>query len=162
MFCLLEWGTSVVSLLGAPALAVTWVGAGVFGSVAGLIYDKMIENKTAKSKANGSLSGDDTESHVHTGGLGASGSIYGIFALFTCMVPHVSMNLPMVPGSFPPWWLLAGSAGFSVAAMQFQWLPNVGHAAHLGGMLFGVLYSVFVRGRLNGGLKSWISLKLFR
>lgn len=149
MICLWEWGTTVVSLLGAPALVVTWVGAGVFASAAGLIYDKMIENKTARSKANGSLSEDDAKIHVQYGGLGASGSIFGIFALLTCMGPHVSMSIPMQRRLYPSWWLLAGSAGFSAAAMQFEWLPDVGHAAHLGGMLFGVLFSVFMRARLK-------------
>lgn len=162
MFCLLVFGTDAVSSLGAGALVVTWVGAGVFGSAASLIHEKIREKKTAKSKANGVLSGDETKSHESIGSLGASGSIYGIFALLTCLLPRLPKVLVWAPVKFPAWWLLAGNAGFSVAAMHFGWLQGDGHDAHLGGMLFGVLYSVFLRSRFEGGLKSWMALKLFR
>lgn len=162
MYAFFSFGTDAVSLLGPQALVVTWIGAGVFSSVAYLISKKIQENQTAKSKSKGSLSGDETKTYEDIGSLGASGSVYGVLTLLACMVPRSPMQLAMLSASFPLWWGVVGSAGFSIAAMQFGWLPGVAHDAHLGGMLFGALYFVFLRARMKGGLKSWIGLQLFK
>lgn len=162
MYCFLGFGTSVVQLLGARPLLVTWVGAGVFSSVASLIHEKWKETKAAKKKSDGFSRKDESESDKSRGGLGASGSILGMFALLTCMVPNMPMQIMMIPVSIPAWRLLAGGAVFSLAALQFGWLPGFGHDAHLGGMLFGVLYFVFLRTRGKGGLKSLIAMKFLR
>ena len=140
---------------------VTWIGAGVFASAASLIHEKMKEGKTAKSKSNG-FTNDEAESRKDVGGVGASGSVFGVFTLLACMVPHMPLQVIILPVTISASRMLAGSAVFSLAALQFGWLPGLGHAAHLGGMLFGVLYSVVLRTRGKGGFKSLIALNLFR
>lgn len=140
---------------------VTWIGAGVFASAASLIQDKMKEDKIARSKSDGSTNAE-TEKRKDIGGVGASGSIIGVFALLTCMLPHMPVQIFMLPFAISSRRMLAATAVYSIAALQFGWLPNLGHAAHLGGMAFGVLFSVILKTRGKGGFKSWIALNLFR
>ena len=149
MFVLLNFGRTVGRLLGPGAFVITWVGAGVFSSATSLIYEKIREKTAAEASSSGSFDRDSTDGHQSKPGIGigASGSIVGMLALVTCMVPRIPMYLMMIPIPIPAWRLLAGGAAFSLAALQFEWLPGYGHAANLGGALFGVLYGLLLRGR---------------
>lgn len=152
MLCLVSLGPSVVQLFGARAFMITWVGAGVFSSAANLIPATMKERKTAgHQKWGGSPGNNGTDSRKSSGGgVGASGSMFGLFALLTCYAPRMEMQIMPIPIPIPAWGLLLGSVGLSLAALEFGWLPSLGHEAHLGGMAFGVLYYALLRGR--GGI----------
>lgn len=161
MAVLRDFGTAIVQLLGARAFVITWVGAGIFSSAASLLHETMKEKKAAKSKQDGFHSWDDDDktaattatTHQSSGaaGLGASGSLCGIFALLTCFAPQTKMQLMFIPIPIMGWKLLLGFAGFSLAAIEFNWVPFIGHDAHLGGMVFGVLYFVLLKGRRGMG-----------
>jgi len=78
---------------------------------------------------------------VHFGGttVGASAGIFGIVAAYATLEPEgmilVSFILPIRAK-----YLLYFSAGIALFSTIVPWDPGVAHAAHLGGMLFGVAY----------------------
>lgn len=146
MCFLVGFRTSFI-LLGPRAFVITWLGAGVFSSAASLIHETIKEKTAAKTIFSGSFDRDNTDGHQTVGSLGASGSLVGLFALLTCMMPWQPTYLMMIPIPIPAWQLLSGGAAFSLAALQFGWLPRIGHDAHLGGAVFGVLYYVLLRGK---------------
>lgn len=76
------------------------------------------------------------------GGLGASGILMGLIALHTAMNPDAQMSiifLPMVVISAPM--ALAGIMCMDVAGLVLGW-QVFGHAAHLGGAVFGLVYGL--------------------
>lgn len=142
---LLSFGPEVVKMFGPGAFVITWVGAGIFASATSLIRAELKEKKpatkgkgvlaflTRNNKASGRGGGE-------RGSAGASGSIFGLVALFTCFAPRAKLNVILTPVAAPAWQMMLGIVGFSVAAMEFGWLPGYDHAGHLGGMAFGLLY----------------------
>ena len=75
-----------------------------------------------------------------TRSVGASGSILGMFALFGCMVPFHKIMIFPLPVSVSAWIGIGVFAAGSAYCLVGQVLPMIGHAGHLGGMGFGVLY----------------------
>ncbi|KAF2641301.1 hypothetical protein P280DRAFT_468946 [Massarina eburnea CBS 473.64] len=74
----------------------------------------------------------------HTHGLGFSGSVMGIGSVAACMYPRAQV---LVYGIVPvPMWLLM--TGYAVFDGYYLNDPSsrVGHAGHLGGLAFGILY----------------------
>lgn len=147
---LLSFGTAVVKIFGPGAFVITWVGAGIFASAASLIEAELKQRKLNERKPvkenrlyafltrNNKVSGND--SGRERSSVGASGSIFGLFALFTCFAPQAKLNVILLPLGAPAWQMMLGTVGFSLAAIEYGWLPGLGHVAHLGGMAFGLLY----------------------
>lgn len=88
--------------------------------------------------------------------IGASGAVMCIFVMFTMWYPHVKLYLFGVVG-VKAQWLLAGVLSYDFLGLVGM-APNlfggegasVGHAAHLGGALFGFLY---IKSEMN--LTAW-------
>jgi len=94
--------------------------------------------------------------HGHFGGvvMGASAGLFGLIAAFATMLPHAELMLIFPPVTLKAKTLLTISAGMAIAGMLFPNLlgviglgANVAHAAHLGGMLGGVIYIRMLRQR---------------
>lgn len=140
MLALYQFGPSVVQLFGPRVFICTWIGSGVVGSVASLTKAVINERRAAKLRPRTLPVAASSVS------LGASGSIFGLIALFACAYPFSEMALMMIPVPVPAALMLAGAAGFSVAAPWFGWVPHLDHEAHLGGMAYGVAaYYVLLR-----------------
>ena len=75
-----------------------------------------------------------------TKSVGASGSILGMFALFGCMMPSHKIMIFPLPVPVSTWVGIGLFAAGSACCLVGQVLPMIGHAGHLGGMGFGVLY----------------------
>lgn len=133
---LFQFGPTIVRVFGPTVFIITWIGAGVAGSAASLAR-RALEEKYGDGATN---PGGDVA-------CGASGSLFGLVALCACMAPYAEMGIMMVPVMIPAWQMLTGAAGFSAVASIFGWLPGLGHAAHLGGIAFGVLYYFGFLGR---------------
>lgn len=79
--------------------------------------------------------------------LGASGAIFGLFALFTMMYPDRKVYLFGLFG-FKAKWLFLFYFGFELyqaisQEIGFSQNDNVGHIAHLGGGIMGILLYIF-------------------
>lgn len=131
MFVLWNFGPLVVTAFGVPAFAVLWVGAGIMGGAA-QSYFWLTHTPHAQAR-----------------GLGASGSILGMMGALTFAMPKLPLLLFPIPVPMTLLTAMAIEVGFSIAAMHFDWLRNVGHADHLGGTAFGALwYLVALRRRV--------------
>ena len=136
MLALWGFGQAVVALYGVPTFAVLWVGSGIAGGLGQAYFWAKNPNPYAEEKA-----------------MGASGSLLGIFAALTCVMPKHPVSLVIIP--MPMFVAAALTAGFSLGALREGWLPYIGHADHLGGMAFGVLWWVVVlrRRRIVGSMR---------
>jgi membrane associated rhomboid family serine protease len=127
MFVLRSFGTLVESMLGPLRFVIFYLGAGLFGSVCHIVVSKFVLY-------------DPT-----IAALGASGAVAGLIWLFALIFPREKLLLfaiipmPAIVGALAfvgldIWGLYAQAKGGG--------LP-IGHGAHLGGALFGVVFYFF-------------------
>jgi len=119
-----SFGPMFVAQFGTRMLAILWVGSGVVGAFA---------QERLWKQAN---------THINQAAVGASGSILGICTALTCVMPRMRVEFFWIP--MPMWSFMAGAAVFSITAINQGWLPFVGHADHLGGMAFGLVWGLAV------------------
>ncbi|MGH7969887.1 MAG: rhomboid family intramembrane serine protease [Limisphaerales bacterium] len=97
-------------------------------------------------------------SHFGTAVVGASAAALGLVAAFAALYPEQQLTLLLffvLPVTLRAKYLLLGTALLSVSCILFpdSWLAvlmggNIAHAAHLGGMLTGVVFiRQFIQGR---------------
>ena len=98
---------------------------------------------------------------------GASAAAFGLLILFCLMYPQQNVTLLLffvLPVTLKPKWLLWGAIALNAFGFFFEELPrvtghggidmgNVAWSAHLGGMLIGYVYSLFM---LNPEKLSWL------
>lgn len=72
------------------------------------------------------------------GGIGASGCISGLFGATTLASPFGRVAFIFVP--MPMWLCSFITIGGSIACIQTETLPWIGHMDHLGGMAFGAVF----------------------
>lgn len=88
--------------------------------------------------------------------LGASGAVMAVFALFTCLNPRAIFQLFFVI-PVQARWLLVGLAAYDAWPVLKELSgagrssSNVAHTAHLGGLVFGLLYY-----KLGWSFKGWL------
>lgn len=77
-------------------------------------------------------------------GLGASGAISGLATALACKHPRAPFQFAFIPIPIPLWGLVVGYLVYDSFRMGAK--DNIGHAAHVGGSLSGVLmYALFLR-----------------
>ncbi len=126
-------GCNMVCLwtIGVP-VAITFGSGAFLGVFFGSILAGGLAQDYSWKKGNKDLVG-----HPQAG-IGASGGIFGLVSLLACYTPRQRILLWFVPMDLGT--ALAVSVVGSVACMRNGWLPTLGHADHLGGMVFGVLW----------------------
>lgn len=72
--------------------------------------------------------------------VGASGAIYGLLLAFAFYFPNQPLYFFFIPVPIPAKYAVVLLGGFAVIAKLTGVLPLIGHLAHLGGLLFGLLY----------------------
>lgn len=142
MFSLYAFGSVLTAFVVGPAhVATLAVGSALAGSI-GFLWSQAGRSGPA------------------TVALGASGMVMGMGSAAACLAPRANMLLfGIVP--CPLWVLVAGYAIYDSAMLG---RPSViGHAAHLGGLGFGVLYYFLRLRRFGGiGLRGIGNLRRFR
>lgn len=147
MFGLVSIGRLIGAVFGPGTFLITWIGAGLCGSAASLITAANQEKKITEQNKKAPFY-QRPQQIPERNSVGASGSICGLIAVGACYAPHLHWTMMMIPIPIPGWIVLAGGAAFSVGAFVNEWIPSIGHDAHLGGMVFGVIYYyALLRGR---------------
>jgi membrane associated rhomboid family serine protease len=134
MMTLWSFGRPLVAFYGVPTFIILWVGSGIAG---GALQAYAWSN-------NGPY-------HAHQA-VGASGSIFGMLAVLTCITPKAQVALFWIPMTLRASTIL--TVAFSVAAISQDWLPFLGHWDHLGGMAFGAFWWLIALRRGRMGPKS--------
>ncbi|KAL1800363.1 hypothetical protein ACET3X_000705 [Alternaria dauci] len=102
------------------------LGSGIAGSV-GYLF-----NRYYQMQAQGPRARDNTR------GLGFSGAVMGISTVAACLAPHSQVLIyGIVP--MPLWALVAGYAVYDGYYLNST-NSRIGHAGHLGGLAFGLVY----------------------
>ena len=69
--------------------------------------------------------------------VGASGGVCAVVGGATVIFPEQGIYVFPLPVAIPGWLFAASFVMYSIVGAREQW-DNVGHAAHLGGTLFGI------------------------
>ncbi|KAK3715548.1 hypothetical protein LTR37_007036 [Vermiconidia calcicola] len=78
--------------------------------------------------------------------LGASGMVMGAGAAAACLMPFAPIQVFLIPVSIPLWVATLAYVGADTYFLRSETSP-IGHAAHLGGSIFGfAYYFAFLRG----------------
>lgn len=148
---LLSFAPFTIETLGPRIFVAVWMGAAAISSLSQLAAQELIPDKTAErnginkhDNSRGSMKGEKRS-------FGASGCVLAYFAISTYVSPFSKVMLFPIPIGFPLWAVFGAVTGVSGASLWYGWAPGIGHAAHLGGTLFGFLVAtrVFLRLRLG-------------
>ncbi len=113
--------------IGSKKFAVLFIVTGTVAGLSQILTGLAIGNPTA-------------------GVLGASGAIMGIMGVLTVLAPNLKVYLYFIL-PIPLWVLTIGYAGLSLVGVfsTATIMGNVAHAAHLSGLVLGLLYGEYLR-----------------
>jgi len=87
------------------------------------------------------------------GVVGASAGVFGLVAAFAIRAPEQPVSFLLIPVAFPAKWLLLGEGVIAIAGLLFP-VDSTANAAHLGGMITGIVFARGTRWSF-GGLQSF-------
>ncbi|XCI75542.1 MAG: rhomboid family intramembrane serine protease [Flavobacteriales bacterium] len=79
--------------------------------------------------------------------VGASGGVSGVIYSAIVLTPQIELLVFPLPIPIPGWIFAIVYMYYSIFGMQNQW-GNLGHSAHLGGAVFGLLITIFLKPEL--------------
>lgn len=79
--------------------------------------------------------------HGDYSAVGASGAVSGVIASFIILYPNLDLQFIFIPIDIPAWIMGILFIGVSIVGIKTQ-LGNIGHDAHLGGALIGILFTL--------------------
>ena len=118
-FSLYSFGTNIEFIYGPKVLVLIYLSSILGGSLLSLIIHR---NHTYRS-------------------LGASGGVCGVIFASIFLLPGGSVSIPLFPLHIPAYLYAIGFLVFSFVSHLRQ-RDNIGHDAHLGGAIFGLLVAV--------------------
>lgn len=68
--------------------------------------------------------------------VGASGAVFGLLLAFAMLWPNMPMYIMFIPVPVKAKWMVAGYAAIELFCGLGDYMSNVAHFAHLGGMIF--------------------------
>ncbi len=81
--------------------------------------------------------------HGNYSSVGASGAVCGVMFASVALFPQMRISLFPLPFSIPSWLFALSFVGFSIYGVRSR-KDNIGHDAHLGGALVGMLLSLIL------------------
>ncbi len=123
MITLYFFGNFIIRLLGSGRFLFIYLGGGILGNVFFVLLGTLI-NPDIPALA-----------------VGASGAVFAVGGALTMMMPKLRVVIFPIPAPMPLWVAVIG--GFII----LSFLPYVAWEAHLGGLLFGLIFGYFFRGK---------------
>lgn len=124
---------SFVPGVGALHVIGVTIGSAIAGNAAWL-YHTEYQSPSRDSR----WSSNVIQSQHLKSALGASGVVMGAGAVATCLMPTAPMNFMFIPVAIPLWMMTLVYAGIDTYYLHSDSI--VGHSAHLGGAIYGVMY----------------------
>ncbi len=81
--------------------------------------------------------------HADYSAIGASGAVCGVIFASIAVFPGIGIVFIILPLSIPSWLYGILYVGYSIYGIKSQ-KGNIGHEAHLGGVLIGMLLTIFL------------------
>jgi membrane associated rhomboid family serine protease len=122
MFTLFFFGSYMESVLGAPRFLVLYLGSLFFGSLGTLVFHR-----------------DDPTYRA----IGASGAVSGVIFGFVLLRPLAPIYLFLLPIGIPAILFGIGYTALSIYGAR-RGLGQIGHAAHLGGAVGGIILTMIL------------------
>lgn len=124
-FALFSFGTWMAAVLGPVNFSLMFLGSIFAGSTLSLFIHR---------------------NNPHYLALGASGGVFGLVFASIVYSPNSSLQFIFIPVDIPSWLMGIGLVGVSIYGIKNSF-GNIGHDAHLGGAIFGVI--------MTGILEPW-------
>lgn len=123
MITLYFFADVIISFMGTTNLIIIYVLSLLAGSLLTYIYHK---------------------DNYYYSAVGASGAVSGVLFAAILLYPDMSLYLMFIPIPIPAYIVGIGYLAYTVFGMKKQ-LGNIGHAAHLGGAIAGLLLVILLR-----------------
>lgn len=155
MYILWSLAPQAISLFGIPGFTTLWLASSLAGSALTIYWQERALAPTEQSwdterswdaeqswdaGAKKRQTSSDEDARLNRGAAGASSAMLGIMAAFAAFNPHLSFQVVFIPFGFPAW---AGVGVFTAWSAYCMYdpmlLPGVGHAAHVGGTVGGLV-----------------------
>ena len=120
MYTLYSFSSVLLYFLGDINYLLVYLGSILTGSLLALQFNK---------------------SNPYYNALGASGGVTGVIYSAVLLYPQMELNLFFIPIGIPSYIFAVGFLAFSVFGMKKN-LGNIGHDAHIGGALGGILITL--------------------
>ena len=136
MFTLYFFGPEVLAHAGIANFLIIYFGSMVFGSLMAIYFNRKDWRYSA---------------------IGASGAVSGIIFSSIILFPGMSLYILPIPFPIPGWLFGIGYVLYSIYGMKKQ-LGNIGHGAHLGGGVAGILITILLMPSVLS--ESWMTILL--
>jgi membrane associated rhomboid family serine protease len=136
MITLYFFGPELLAHAGIPNFLIIYFGSLVFGSMLSIYLNR---NNWMYSA------------------IGASGAISGVIFSSIIIIPGMSLYIFPIPIQLPGWLFGIGYVLYSIYGIKNQ-LGNIGHGAHLGGGIAGILITIILIPSVV--IKSWLIILL--
>jgi rhomboid-like protein len=128
MFVLYQFGTPVAKWLGSERFLEAYLDGAVLASLGSMILPVMF----------GVFSGIPS--------LGASGAVFTIFGLFSCLNPNAGVGILFIPIYFPALYVFMGASAWNAAGLVLRW-GRFDYAGHLAGSAVGAAWAWILKKR---------------
>ena len=122
MYCLTSFSSSVHYNLGTKSMLMLYLGAGLSSAITSQLF-RVYESSMSC-------------------GLGASGAVLGLIVSACLNNPESRLGIMMIPYTIPAKYGFYCILGLDLAGLLLGW-KYLDHAGHLGGTLFGVLWTLY-------------------
>lgn len=123
MITLYFFGSFLNRLIGSGRFLLIYLGGGILGNVFFVLLGTMLNPDLAALA------------------VGASGAVFALGGALTVMMPRLRVVIFPIPAPIPLWIAVIG--GFII----LSFLPYVAWEAHLGGLLFGLIFGYIFKGK---------------
>ena len=136
MFTLYFFGPEVLAHAGITNFIIIYFGSLIFGNLLSVYFNRKDWRYSA---------------------IGASGAVSGIIFSSIILFPQMSLYIIPIPVPIPGWLFGIGYVLYSIYGMKSQ-LGNIGHGAHLGGGIAGILITILLIPSVVS--ESWMTILL--
>jgi len=136
MFTLYFFGPEVLAHAGVANFLIIYIGSLVFGSLMAVYFNR---------------------NNFMYSAIGASGAVSGVIFSSIILFPGMSLFILPIPFPIPGWLFGIGYVLYSIYGMKSH-LGNIGHGAHLGGGIAGILITILLMPSVLRN--SWLTILL--
>ena len=155
MYALVIFGSFLEKIWGEKRFLIFYIvcglGASVFDQIVSYIEIQNIMSHYTTNLSNGITQMNPTEMYQYSRitlvpSLGASGALMGVLAGFAFLFPNTEMMMMFIPFPIKAKFLIGGYMFYEIyKSVNVDINDNVGHLAHIGGALTGLIFIIIRR-----------------